>query len=38
MAPLRAVLPAGAGTSAREDFEALSRAVFDPEWVAGLVG
>ena len=38
MAPLRAVLPAGAGSSARADFEALTAAAFDAGWVAGLVG
>lgn len=36
LAPLRAVLPAGAGALSRAEFTALSRAAFDPAWVSGL--
>ncbi|VBA52446.1 ATP-dependent dethiobiotin synthetase BioD [Mycobacterium attenuatum] len=36
MAPIRAVVPADAG--AADDFEAISAAAFDPEWVRTLVG
>ncbi|KZS85136.1 MULTISPECIES: dethiobiotin synthase [Mycobacterium] len=35
MAPVRAVLPAGAGVA--EDFAAISAAAFDPDWVRTLV-
>ncbi len=38
LAPLRAVLPAGAGALARDEFETMSASAFDPEWVASLVG
>lgn len=37
-APLRAVLPAGAGRLAPAAFAALSAEAFDPAWPAGLVG
>ena len=37
LAPVRAVLPAGSGTLGPQDFAAMSRGVFDPAWVAGLV-
>ncbi len=37
LAPVRAVLPAGAGALAPEQFAAMSRAAFDPTWVTGLV-
>jgi len=37
LAPVRAVLPAGAGALGPEQFAAMSRAAFDPDWVAGLV-
>ena len=37
LAPVRAVLPAGAGASAAAAFEAMSTAAFDPGWIAGLV-
>jgi dethiobiotin synthetase len=37
LAPLRAVLPAGAGSMSRQDFEKLSVSAFDPAWVASLV-
>ncbi len=37
LAPLRAVLPIGAGSLSAQDFEKLSVSAFDPEWVAGLV-
>jgi dethiobiotin synthetase len=37
MAPLRAVLPAGAGSMRAGEFEAMSAAAFDPQWIAGLV-
>lgn len=36
LAPLRAVLPAGAGALSPGEFAALSRAAFDPGWVSGL--
>ena len=38
LAPLRAVLPAGAGSLSAEDFEKISADAFDPQWVASLVG
>jgi dethiobiotin synthetase len=38
LAPLRAVLPAGAGSVSAQDFEKLSASAFDPQWVASLVG
>ncbi len=37
MAPLRAVLPDGAGAFARAEFEAMSSEAFDPQWVGDLV-
>jgi dethiobiotin synthetase len=37
MAPVRAVLPDGAGALQRPDFESMSRSAFDPEWVRSLV-
>jgi dethiobiotin synthetase len=37
LAPLRAVLPAGAGSSSPAEFESMSVAAFDPQWVASLV-
>jgi dethiobiotin synthetase len=38
LAPLRAVLPAGAGSMGTPDFAAMSARVFDCTWVASLVG
>lgn len=38
MAPLRAVLPAGAGAANPVAFATLSAAAFDPDWVAALAG
>jgi dethiobiotin synthetase len=38
MAPLRAVLPAGAGTLTPQEFAQMSASAFDPDWVKGLVG
>jgi dethiobiotin synthetase len=38
MAPLRGVLPAGAGVLKPKDFAAVVKSAFDPEWLAGLVG
>jgi dethiobiotin synthetase len=37
MAPVRAVLPAGAGARSADAFAALAAETFDPDWVAGLV-
>lgn len=37
LAPVRAALPAGAGTLSPTDFAALSVPAFDADWVAGLV-
>ncbi|WP_099023076.1 dethiobiotin synthase [Mycolicibacterium palauense] len=37
MAPLRGVLPVGAGALCPAEFEALSAQVFEPGWVTGLV-
>ncbi|MGI9124795.1 MAG: dethiobiotin synthase [Mycobacterium sp.] len=37
LAPLRAVLPAGAGARPPVEFAAMSARVFDRDWVAGLV-
>jgi len=37
LAPLRAVLPSGAGAMCAAEFEAMSAAAFDPQWVSGLV-
>ena len=36
MAPVRAVLPAGAGGYSPSEFAAMSHQAFDPAWVAGL--
>ena len=36
LAPVRAALPAGAGTLSPTDFAALSVPAFDADWVAGL--
>lgn len=36
MAPVRAVLPAGAGECLPPEFAAMSRQAFDPAWVSGL--
>jgi dethiobiotin synthetase len=36
LAPVRAVLPAGAGALDAVDFESMSAAAFDPQWVAAL--
>lgn len=38
MAPLRAVLPAGAAEMSREEFEQMSSAAVDRDWLAELVG
>lgn len=38
LAPVRAVLPAGAGTRSPAEFAALSHAAFNTEWVTGLAG
>ncbi|OMC43678.1 dethiobiotin synthase [Mycobacterium sp. IS-2888] len=38
LAPVRAVLPAGAGSMHAAEFAALSKAAFDRDWVATLVG
>jgi dethiobiotin synthetase len=37
LAPVRAALPAGAGSMAAERFAAISAAAFDRDWIAGLV-
>jgi dethiobiotin synthetase len=37
LAPLRAVLPAGAGALNAERFEALCASAVDPDWIRGLV-
>ncbi len=37
LAPVRAVLPAGAGTLPPAEFAALAGAAFDTAWVTGLV-
>lgn len=36
LAPVRAVLPDGAGALSPAEFAAMSRAAFDPAWLAGL--
>jgi dethiobiotin synthetase len=36
LAPVRAVLPWGAGASAPPDFEAMCESAFDTEWVRSL--
>ncbi|HEY9263859.1 MAG TPA: ATP-dependent dethiobiotin synthetase BioD, partial [Mycobacterium sp.] len=38
LAPLRAVLPEGAGSSTAKAFESMSAAAFDRSWVESLVG
>lgn len=38
LAPLRAVLPAGAGVLSAGEFETMSASAFDPDWVKSLVG
>jgi dethiobiotin synthetase len=38
MAPMRAVLPDGAGALSPARFEAMSAAAFDPQWVRNLAG
>ena len=38
LAPLRGMLPAGAGKLTADEFASMSAAVFDPQWVASLVG
>ncbi|MCB0950410.1 MAG: ATP-dependent dethiobiotin synthetase BioD [Mycobacterium sp.] len=38
LAPLRARLPAGLGSSTRQGFESVSAAAFDHSWVESLVG
>jgi dethiobiotin synthetase len=38
MAPLRAVLPAGAGAFTPDEFASMSSVAFDPQWVRNLVG
>jgi dethiobiotin synthetase len=37
LAPLRAVLPAGAGSMCGDEFSAMSARAFDPDWVSALV-
>ena len=37
LAPLRAVLPAGAGTLSHDEFAVMSKAAFNSDWVASLV-
>ena len=37
LAPLRAALPAGAGSLGAVDFERISAAAFDPGWLASLI-
>ncbi|BBY15590.1 dethiobiotin synthase [Mycolicibacterium litorale] len=36
LAPVRAALPAGAGSVSAVDFERISATAFDPDWLAGL--
>jgi dethiobiotin synthetase len=38
MAPVRAVLPAGAGSLSASEFASMSAAAFDRDWVAAVVG
>jgi dethiobiotin synthetase len=38
LATVRAVLPAGAGSRSADEFETISAAAFDAQWVAGLAG
>jgi dethiobiotin synthetase len=37
LAPVRAVLPSGSGSLTAGEFEEMSAAAFDPQWIAGLV-
>jgi dethiobiotin synthetase len=37
LAPVRAVLPSGAGSVSAAEFESMSATAFDPQWVASLV-
>ena len=37
LAPVRAVLPAGAAALSRADFTVMAGNAFDPDWVAGLI-
>ncbi len=37
LAPVRAILPAGAGTLSAKEFEAMSATAFDPHWFASLL-
>ena len=37
LAPVRAVLPAGAAALSRADFAVMAGNAFDPDWVAGLI-
>jgi dethiobiotin synthetase len=38
LAEVRAVLPAGAGSLSAEQFESMSAAAFDAQWVTSLAG
>jgi len=38
LAEVRAVLPAGAGAMSAAEFEAMSAAAFDAQWVTNLAG
>jgi dethiobiotin synthetase len=38
LAPVRAVLPAKAGSMSADEFASMSASAFDPDWVASLVG
>jgi dethiobiotin synthetase len=38
LAPVRAVLPAGAGALSAPEFESMSAAAFDARWVTNLAG
>jgi dethiobiotin synthetase len=38
LAPVRAALPAGAGTLSAGDFAAMAVPAFDADWVTGLAG
>lgn len=37
LAPVRAALPAGAGSLSAQDFSTLCASAFDPEWLTGLI-
>ena len=37
LAPVRAVLPAGAAALSRAEFAVMAGNAFDPDWVAGLI-